>query len=261
MRPPLLSLSSFSVSASSKEIIHALDLTIKEGEVHAIMGPNGSGKSTLVTALMGHPSLTITATKATFRGKNLLTLAAHERAEAGLFLAFQHPREIGGVSLRSFLYAAFSAQMKARSPKKQLFSPIVFAELLEKKMKLLHMDPALAERAVNVGFSGGEKKKAEALQLLILEPRLSLLDETDSGLDLDALRIVAENLKILRTSRAKNQPPFSAIIVTHHAHILDFLKPDRVHVMVKGRIVKSGGRELVKKLEKEGYAKFKMENV
>lgn len=254
---PLLELRSFSVSAGTKAIVHALNLTILPGEVHAIMGPNGSGKSTLVTALMGHPAYSVTATRAVFRQKPLLTLSAYERAEAGLFLAFQHPREIGGVSLRSFLYAAYNAQMKARSPKKQIFSPIVFAELLQEKMQLLHMDPALAERSVNVGFSGGEKKKVEALQLLVLEPHLSLLDETDSGLDLDALRIVAENLKILRMSRAKNATPFSAIIVTHHARMLDFLKPDRVHVMVRGHIVESGGQALVKQLEKGGYAKYK----
>ncbi|MBI3331548.1 Fe-S cluster assembly ATPase SufC [Candidatus Peregrinibacteria bacterium] len=247
---PLLSISDLHVSVEGTAVVHGVDLTVNPGEIHAIMGPNGSGKSTLANTLMGHPKYEVTEGSATFLGKDLLSLEPHERAGLGLFLAFQYPKEIAGVTLRSFLFAAYKAQMTARDPKKKILSPIKFKKYLEEKMKALHMDPAFAERHVNQGFSGGEKKKAEVLQLSVLEPRLALLDETDSGLDIDALKTVAEGVNAMRS------PKFSAIIVTHYARILDYIIPDRIHVMVKGKIVKSGGPELAKILERNGYRKY-----
>lgn len=244
----LLSLAGLRVEVDGKEVVKGLSLEVPAGEVHAIMGPNGSGKSSLVSALMGHPKYLVTDGAATFGGKDLLGMAPHERAAAGLFLAFQYPREIAGVTLRSFLYAAHQAQAKARGGK--AMTVLQFKDALEARMKALHMDAAFAERSLNQGFSGGEKKKAEVLQMDILRPRMALLDETDSGLDVDALRIVAEGVKALRA------PDFSALVVTHYARILHHLAPDRVHVMVKGRIVESGGAELATRLEKDGYKEF-----
>jgi Fe-S cluster assembly ATP-binding protein len=261
----LLSITDLHVTVAETEIVRGLSLTINEGEVHAIMGPNGSGKSTLVNALMGHPSYTITSGSVSFRGKNLLAMEPHERAQAGLFLAFQYPKEIAGVTLRSFLLAAHRAHA-ATDPSLTRLSPIQFQKVLEATMKELKMDPAFAERFLNQGFSGGEKKKAEILQMSILHPRLSLLDETDSGLDVDALKIVAEGVNKLREVRNQKTEgsavfsllpsAFSALIVTHYARILDYITPDRVHVMVKGTIVESGGAEFAKQLEKEGYEKY-----
>jgi len=250
---PLLSLKDLHVSVAGKEIIRGVSLAIREGEVHAIMGPNGAGKSTLVHALMGHPGYEVTKGKVTFRGKNLLKMEPHERARAGLFLAFQYPREIAGISVRSFLFAAYNAQMAVRNPGLRTLSPIKFQAMLTEKMNLLRLDSSFAERSLNHGFSGGEKKKAEMLQLHVLLPLLALLDETDSGLDLDALRTVADGLNTLRKH---THVPFTALLVTHYARILDVLKPDRVHVMVKGRIVESGGAALVAKLEKHGYRSY-----
>ncbi len=214
------------------------------------MGPNGSGKSTLVSTLMGHPAYSVDGGSATFLGEDLLAMSTDERARAGLFLAFQYPKEIAGVPLRSFLFAAYEAQMAAREKGYKKTSPIKFAALLKEAMHKLSMDPAFADRPVNKGFSGGEKKKAEVLQMTILKPKLALLDETDSGLDVDALKIVADGVNKLRGK------DFSAIVVTHYARLLEYIKPDRVHVMVKGKIVESGGPELAHRLEKEGYAKF-----
>jgi Fe-S cluster assembly ATP-binding protein len=185
-----------------------------------------------------------------FLGHDLLVRKASDRARSGLFLAFQYPKEIAGVTLRSFLFAAYKAQMLARHPEEKSLSPLKFKKLLEEKMKGLTMDPSFAERSLNKGFSGGEKKKAEVLQLSVLQPTLALLDETDSGLDIDALKIVAEGVHALRS------PKFSAIVVTHYARILDYLAPDKVHVMVKGKIVESGGIELALELERSGYAKY-----
>ena len=213
---PLLDIKGFCVSVDDKEIVKGVDLTINEGEVHAVMGPNGSGKSTLVHALMGHPSYKITSGTAKFQGKDILKMEPHERAQAGLFLAFQYPKEIAGVSLRSFLFAAYNAQMparaerarsggEARDPKSKQVSPIKFKKYLDEKLELLHMDKALAERSVNQGFSGGEKKKAEILQMHVLNPILSLLDETDSGLDVDALKIVAEGISAMPRSTSSGQ--------------------------------------------------------
>ena len=258
----LLSITDLTVSVEKKEIVRGFSLTIEEGEVHAIMGPNGSGKSTLVNTLMGHPKYMVTKGKVTFKGKNLLTMKPDERARAGLFLAFQYPRELAGVSLRSFLFAAYkmchAEEPRAERGASRSISPIKFKKLIEEKMLTLKMDPAFSERSVNQGWSGGEKKKAEILQLKVLSPALALLDETDSGLDIDALKTVAEGIESMRSSsRPSPSPsPFSALIVTHYARILDYIAPDKVHVMVGGKIVESGGAELAKKLEKEGYAKY-----
>lgn len=246
----LLQISGLHVSVEHTEILRGLDLTMNEGEIHAVMGPNGSGKSTLVNTLMGHPRYTVTAGSVLFRGKDLLAMEAHERACAGMFLAFQYPKEIAGVTLRSFLFAACKAQSEARDTVKKIVSPIKFKKYLEESMKELHMDPAFAERPINKGFSGGEKKKAEVLQMHMLKPVLALMDETDSGLDVDALKTVAEGVQAMRS------PSFSALVVTHYARILEYLKPDHVHVMVQGKLVESGGPELAYTLEKEGYVKY-----
>lgn len=254
---PLLSITGLRVSVEGTEIIRGLDLTIQDGEIHAVMGPNGSGKSTLANTLMGHPRYTVTAGSVLYQGKDLLTMKAHERAQAGMFLAFQYPKEIAGVSLRSFLFAACKAQTEARDPSKKIVSPIKFKKTLEESMIALHMDPAFAERPINKGFSGGEKKKAEVLQMHMLKPILALMDETDSGLDVDALKIVAEGVQAMRLSAGQaGSSAFSALVVTHYARILEYLKPDFVHVLVQGRLEESGGPELAYTLEKEGYAKY-----
>lgn len=246
--PFLLSIKDLRVAVGDKEIVKGLSLEIPAGEVHALMGPNGSGKSSLVHALMGHPNYAIVAGSVTFEEKDLFAMPPHERAMAGLFLAFQYPREIAGVTLRSFLFAAHKAQATAREEKP--LTILQFKDRLDERMRALHMDPAFAERSLNKGFSGGEKKKAEVLQMDILRPRLALLDETDSGLDVDALKIVAEGVQALRS------PQSSALVVTHYARILQYLKPDRVHVMINGSIVESGGPELAHALEKDGYKKY-----
>ncbi len=248
----LLSITDLHVSVANTEIVRGLNLSMNEGEVHAIMGPNGSGKSTLVNALMGHPAYTITSGSVLFRGADILAMEPHERAQAGLFLAFQYPKEISGVSLRSFLLAAHRAQVAAH-PEMTRLSPLQFQKVLLAEMEKLHMNPAFADRSINQGFSGGEKKKAEILQMAILKPALALMDETDSGLDVDALKIVCEGVNRLRHEEGSG---FSALIVTHYARILDYITPDVVHVMVKGKIVKSGGAAFAKQLEKEGYAQF-----
>jgi Fe-S cluster assembly ATP-binding protein len=247
---PLLAVSNLHISVEGTEVVRGVDLTITKGEIHAIMGPNGSGKSTLVSTLMGHPAYEITQGSAKFLGKDLLALEPHERAQLGLFLAFQYPKEIAGVSLRSFLFAAYNAQMSVRDPAHKKISPIKFKKFLTEQMQELNMDPAFAERFLNQGFSGGEKKKAEVLQMKVLSPVLSLLDETDSGLDVDALKIVAAGVNSLR------DPEFSALLVTHYARILEYIEPDHVHVMVGGKILESGGADFAHKLEKEGYEKY-----
>jgi len=248
MAKELLSIKDIRISVEGTEIVKGLSLVINEGEVHAIMGPNGSGKSTLVNALMGHPKYDVTAGSVTFKGQDLLAMQPHERAQAGLFLAFQYPKEIAGVTLRSFLLAAHRAHVEKNGGERM--SPLQFKEYLEAEMKTLQMDPAFADRFINQGFSGGEKKKAEILQMSVLQPNLALMDETDSGLDVDALKTVAEGVNALRT------PSFSALIVTHYARILDYITPDRVHVMVRGKIVESGDAAFAKKLENEGYASY-----
>jgi Fe-S cluster assembly ATP-binding protein len=256
---PLLALSQLRIAVEGKEVVQGIDLQVRPGEIHAIMGPNGSGKSTLVNTLMGHPKYTVTGGEAMFEGKDVLSLDPSARANLGLFLAFQYPKEIAGVTLRSFLFAAYNAQMAARHPDQKKLSPIKFRTFLHGKMAELHMNPAFAERSLNQGFSGGEKKKAEMLQLAVLQPKLALLDETDSGLDIDALKIVADGVNQMRkktSAKPAGEAGFSAIIVTHYARILDYITPDHVHVMVQGKIRESGGMELAQRLEKEGYAKY-----
>lgn len=245
---PLLSIKNLCVCVNDKEIVHGVSLDVGEGEVHAIMGPNGSGKSSLVHALAGHPAYTVRGI-ISFGGKDLKKCSPDKRARMGLLLAFQYPREIVGVSLKSFLYAAYRAQHQRVTSEKRM-SPLEFDRMLDGVLKELHMDPLFLDRSLNQGFSGGEKKKAEILQLKILRPRLAFLDETDSGLDIDALRIVAEGVNALRG------PEFSAVVVTHYARVLKYIIPDYVHVMVGGKIVQSGGKELAQELEREGYGKY-----
>jgi len=245
LRRPLLSVRDLHVSVADKTVVRGFSLDVRPGELHVIMGPNGAGKSSLVHALMGHPAVRVAKGTARFSGKDLLKLAPHERAQAGLFLAFQHPRAIAGVSVGNFLFAALTAQKKK-------VTPLEFHDRLAKEMTLLKIDPAWEDRAVHHGFSGGEKKKLEVLQLLVLEPKLALLDETDSGLDLDALTVVAEGLKQLR----KRQPSFAAVLVTHNIRFLSILRPDHVHVMLNGAIVESGGPALVRRLERDGFKKY-----
>ncbi len=246
----LLTVSDLRVSVEGKTVVQGFSLEIGPGEVHAIMGPNGSGKSSLVNTLMGHPRYAVERGSATFRGEDLLAMDPATRAAKGLFLAFQYPKEIAGVTLRSFLFAAARAQADARGDASKPLSPVKFTALLQAEMAKLRMDPAFAERSLNQGFSGGEKKKAEVLQMAILKPRLALLDETDSGLDIDALKVVSDGVTRMRS------PDFSAVIVTHYARILDHVRPDHVHVMIDGVIRESGGMELAERLEREGYARY-----
>lgn len=249
----LLNIKGLHISVENTEVVKGVDLVINSGEVHTIMGPNGSGKSSLVNALMGHPAYEITGGSVELNGEDLLQMEAHERARAGLFLAFQYPKEIAGVTLRSFLFAAYNAV----HPEEKKISPIKFKKFLEQHMEELHMDTAFAERFVNQGFSGGEKKKAEVLQMKILQPQLALLDETDSGLDVDALKIVADGVNSLKQSQVESHKSnFSALIVTHYARILQYIQPDHVHVMVKGKIVQSGGFDLAQQLEQSGYKQY-----
>lgn len=245
-RRTLLFISNLHVSVGGRKIVHGADLAIRSGELHAIMGPNGAGKSSLVHALMGHPGISISSGDVRFLGQDLLPLKPHERAQAGLFLAFQHPREIPGVSIANFLFAALGAQAKK-------ITPLEFHDRLARAMALLKIDSSWADRPLHHGFSGGEKKKIEMLQMFVLEPKLALLDETDSGLDLDALRVVAEGVKVLR----KRSKSFAAVLVTHNTRFLKVLRPDRVHVMIGGRIVASGGTELARKLERKGFSGFR----
>jgi Fe-S cluster assembly ATP-binding protein len=232
-------------SAGDKEILKGVDLVVQPGEVHAIMGPNGSGKSTLAQVLAGHPAYTVTDGTVRFQGADLLEVEPEARAQAGLFLAFQYPVEITGVSNAYFLRAAYNAVRKARGEEE--LDPMDFLDLLEQKLKLVEWEPEIMSRAVNSGFSGGEKKRNEILQMAVLEPALAILDETDSGLDIDALRIVAKGVNSLR--RADR----ATVVVTHYQRLLDYIVPDYVHVIADGRIVKSGGRELALELEAKGY--------
>jgi Fe-S cluster assembly ATP-binding protein len=227
------------------EILKGVDLTVRKGEVHAVMGPNGSGKSTLAQVIAGHPAYAVTAGSVTYDGQDLLEMEPEERAQAGIFLAFQYPVEIPGVTNAYFLRSAYNAIRKARGEDE--VDPLEFLDVMEEKMKLVDMDPAMLNRSVNAGFSGGEKKRNEIVQLAVLNPRLAILDETDSGLDIDALRIVADGVNKLRS------PEKSAIVVTHYQRLLNYIVPDYVHVLAGGRIVRSGGKELAVELEEHGY--------
>ena len=243
--PPLLTINDLHASIQGKEILRGITLSINAGEVHAVMGPNGSGKSTLAQVLAGHPAFEVTAGEVIYDGKNLLELDAEERAQAGVFLAFQYPIEIPGVSNAYFLRSAYNAIRTARGQEEA--DPLEFLDLMEDKLKLVDMSEVMLNRSVNTGFSGGEKKRNEILQMAVLEPRLSILDETDSGLDIDALRIVADGVNKLR------RPDNAAIVVTHYQRLLNYIVPDFVHVLAGGRIVKSGGKELALELEARGY--------
>jgi Fe-S cluster assembly ATP-binding protein len=228
-----------------REILRGLDLVVKAGEVHAIMGPNGSGKSTLAKVLAGHPDYEVTAGEVIYEGRNLLELAPDERAREGIFLAFQYPIEIPGVSNANFLRLAYNEGRKYRGEEE--LDPLEFDDLLREKMKIVEMDTSFINRSVNEGFSGGEKKRNEILQMAVLNPRLAVLDETDSGLDIDALRIVAGGVNHLST------PENAIILVTHYQRLLNYIEPDRVHVLYQGRIARSGGKELALELEAKGY--------
>jgi Fe-S cluster assembly ATP-binding protein len=239
------------VSVDGKEILKGIDLELSKGQVHAIMGPNASGKSTLSLAVMGHPRYKVTRGTVTFEGKNVLALPPDERARAGIFLAFQYPQAIPGVSVANFLRTALNVRRRAASPEadeKTTQIPLPqFRKLVQEKLKLLEMDESIIARHVNDGFSGGEKKRLEMLQMHVLQPRLVVLDETDSGLDIDALRTVAESINALRG------PDVGILLITHYERILKYVTPDYVHVLVDGRIVRTGGRELAHELEQKGY--------
>lgn len=241
----LLRVDGLTATVAGKTILKGIDLTVRAGEVHAIMGPNGSGKSTLSKVLAGHPAYEVTGGGATFLGANLLDLEPEERARAGFFLSFQYPVEVPGVANGQFLRLVYNTVQGARG--REELDPLEFDDFVRDKMKLLEMDPAFLDRSVNEGFSGGEKKRNEILQMALLEPSLAFLDETDSGLDIDALRVVAGGINALRS--ADN----AVVLVTHYQRLLDYVVPDYVHVMEGGRLVKTGGRELALELERRGY--------
>jgi Fe-S cluster assembly ATP-binding protein len=241
----MLEIRDLRATVGDKEILKGISLTIGAGEVHAIMGPNGSGKSTLAQVLAGNPAYTVTGGSITYDGKDLNELAAEERAQAGIFLAFQYPIEIPGVSNAYFLRSAYNEIRKARGEEE--VDPMEFVGIVEQKLQLVDMNPDMLQRSVNMGFSGGEKKRNEILQLAVLEPKLAILDETDSGLDIDALRTVADGVNKLRDKHR------SFVVVTHYQRLLNYIIPDYVHVLASGRIVKSGGKELAFELEEKGY--------
>jgi Fe-S cluster assembly ATP-binding protein len=241
----MLSIRKLHAGVAGKEILRGIDLEVRAGEVHAVMGPNGSGKSTLAQVLAGHPGFVVTGGEVLYEGRNLLGMPPEERARAGLFLAFQYPVEIPGVPNAEFLKAALNAVREHRGLEE--LDAMEFLTVLKEKMKLVDMDPAFMSRPVNEGFSGGEKKRNEILQMAVLEPRLAILDETDSGLDIDALRTVADGINRLR------RPDNAIVLVTHYQRLLEYVTPDRVHVLSGGRIVKSGDRTLAHELEARGY--------
>ncbi|WP_299028200.1 Fe-S cluster assembly ATPase SufC [uncultured Thermanaerothrix sp.] len=236
------------VRIEGKEILKGVNLTLPKGEVHAIMGPNGTGKSTLAYTLMGHPSYEVVEGEVWFKGQNILELEPDERAHLGIFLAFQYPVAIPGVTIANFLRTALNAQRRARDPEDKGIPIAEFRKLLKEKMALLNMDPSFGGRYLNDGFSGGEKKRAEILQMAVLQPEIAILDETDSGLDIDALRIVAQGVNALRG------PNLGVLVITHYQRILNYIQPDVVHVMMDGRIVESGGPDLALHLEEKGYS-------
>ncbi len=242
----MLHIRNLHASIGEKPILRGIELTVPDGEVHAIMGPNGSGKSTLSYVLSGRDDYAVTAGSVSFDGQDLLAMEPEARAQAGLFLAFQSPVELPGVGNANFLRTALNAQRRARGEPEM--DAATFLKLARAESKRLHMREDMLKRNVNVGFSGGEKKRNEVLQMAILKPKLAILDETDSGLDIDALRIVGDGVNALRS------PQFSALVITHHQRLLDHIVPDRVHVLAQGRIVRSGGADLARELEAQGYA-------
>ena len=235
------------VSVEDKEILTGLDLTVEQGKVHALMGPNGSGKSTLAYTLMGHPGYTVTSGEVLFKGQNVLALQPDQRSHLGIFLAFQYPVAIPGVSVANFLRTALNSHRKAKDPEDKGMPIPEFRKLLKAKMDLLKMDHSFAGRYLNEGFSGGEKKRAEILQMATLQPEIAIMDETDSGLDIDALRNVAEGVEALRS------PNFGVLVITHYQRLLNYIKPDVVHIMLNGRIAETGGPDLALTLEEHGY--------
>jgi Fe-S cluster assembly ATP-binding protein len=237
----MLKIENLRAEIDGQEIIKGLDLEINKGEIHAIMGPNGSGKSTLSNVLMGHPRYEVTGGSITFQGEDVMELEPDERAKLGMFLAFQYPSEVPGVSVANFLRTAVNSVRETQ------LAPMEMYKLLMEKMKIMQMDQKFAERYLNEGFSGGEKKRNEILQMLMLDPSLAIMDETDSGLDIDALQVVAKGVNELRG------PDFSAMIITHYQRILRYIEPDYVHVMLDGRLVTSGGKDLANQLEENGY--------
>ncbi|MGM9742251.1 MAG: Fe-S cluster assembly ATPase SufC [Candidatus Cryptobacteroides sp.] len=244
----MLQVSGLHASVGDKEILKGIDLTIRKGEIHAVMGPNGAGKSTLSSVLTGKPSYTVTAGSVTFLGRDLLAMSPEERSWAGIFMSFQYPVEIPGVSITNFMKTAVDSRRKAAG-----LEPLKggeFLKLMKEKMAFVQMRPEFAKREVNVGFSGGEKKRNEIFQMAMLDPELAILDETDSGLDVDALRIVAEGVKALHT------PEKAAIVITHYKRLIDYIEPEIVHVLKDGRIVETAGRELVDVIEEKGYDIF-----
>ncbi|HEU4747902.1 MAG TPA: Fe-S cluster assembly ATPase SufC [Gemmatimonadaceae bacterium] len=241
----MLEINDLHAGIGDNAILKGITLRVNAGEVHAVMGPNGSGKSTLAQVLAGHPSYGVTRGTVTYNGEDLLEMAAEVRAQKGIFLAFQYPVEIPGVSIAYFLRSAYNEIRKAKGMEE--VDPLEFLDLVEEKLKLVDMDQALLSRSVNQGFSGGEKKRNEIFQMAVLDPTLAILDETDSGLDIDALRIVAEGVNKLR------RPDNATIVVTHYQRLLNYIVPDFVHVLSGGRIVKSGGKELALELEERGY--------
>ena len=241
----MLEITNLQVRGGTKDILRGINLSVKKGEIHAIMGPNGSGKSTLARALAGHPEIDVTGGTVTYEGKDLIALSQEDRAREGVFMAFQYPVEIPGVNNAYFLKAAINAQRKHRGLPE--LDAMEFMALVKEKAKILPLDPTLLSRPVNEGFSGGEKKRNEIFQMAVLEPRLAVLDETDSGLDIDALRTVAEGVNAMRS------PERAIIVITHYQRLLNYIEPDFVHVLQDGRIVRSGGKDLALHLEEKGY--------
>lgn len=243
-----LEIKNLHVSVADQQILQGIDLLIRSGETHALMGPNGSGKSTLAYTLAGHPSYEPSAGQVVFNGQDLLEMEPDERSRAGLFLAFQYPAAVPGVTLAKFLRQAINSRRKAADPEDKGISIPAFRRLLKEKMDMLGIDHKFAGRYLNEGFSGGEKKRVEILQMAVAEPKIAIMDETDSGLDIDALRIVSEG-----ANRLREELDMGALVITHYQRILNYIKPDHVHIMLDGRIVESGGPELAVKLEEHGY--------
>ena len=241
----MLTITNLRASIGEKEILKGINLTVNAGEVHAVMGPNGSGKSTLAQVIAGHPGYEVTGGEVLYDGRNLLEMDPEVRAQEGVFLAFQYPIEIPGVTNAYFLRSAYNEIRKAKGMSE--LDPLEFLDLMEEKTKIVEVDQSMMTRSVNTGFSGGEKKRNEILQMAVLEPRLAILDETDSGLDIDALKLVANGVNALR------RPDNATIIVTHYQRLLNYIVPDYVHVLAQGRIAKSGGKELALELEERGY--------
>lgn len=248
MNDILLEIKNLHASVGDKEILKGIDLVVRKGETHAVMGPNGAGKSTLSAVLAGKPDFKVTEGSATFLGQDLLAMSPEERSWAGIFLSFQYPVEIPGVSITNFMKAAINARRKAKG--EEALSPAEFIKMMKEKMAFVQMKGEFAKREVNVGFSGGEKKRNEIFQMAMLEPVLSILDETDSGLDVDALRIVADGVNALHTEEK------ASIVITHYQRLLDYIVPDVVHILKNGRIVKTSGKELVDIIEQNGYDSF-----